>query len=292
MKFLNAVAMTAKKHHYIPKCYLRQWVGVDGRLHAFSRPHVRVEERRLHPSQTGYIENLYAVATMPEGQRDVLEKEFFSRVDQDADDVLKIFLSGGQIDSARHQNGWSRFLMSLLQRHPARVETIREQAATTFAEAISEIGDQYAALRKPTDPATLAEFLKAPTADSIARFSGMLLQNFSDLPGVGEHLNRMFRTVVHVHNPRWKFLTSDRPLLISGGLAAPNASVVLPISPNHVFLATNSKLSSQGLIERIGGGELIPVINDRVVRQAWKWVYASDLNQVRFIEKRFPMRAD
>ncbi|WP_354002189.1 DUF4238 domain-containing protein [uncultured Reyranella sp.] len=34
------------KHHYIPVFYLKSWIGTDGKLCEFSRPHKTVVDRR------------------------------------------------------------------------------------------------------------------------------------------------------------------------------------------------------------------------------------------------------
>jgi hypothetical protein len=53
----------AQKHHYIPKFYLKQWAGPDGRICEFSRPHKEVKPRMVFPDGTGYERGLY---TFPE----------------------------------------------------------------------------------------------------------------------------------------------------------------------------------------------------------------------------------
>jgi hypothetical protein len=49
----------AQKHHYIPKLYLKQWAGPDGRVCEFSRPYQQVKPRMTFPDATGYERGLY-----------------------------------------------------------------------------------------------------------------------------------------------------------------------------------------------------------------------------------------
>ena len=49
------------KHHYIPKFYLKQWAGPDGRLCEFAQRYKGVEARPTYPDGTGYVRGLYTL---------------------------------------------------------------------------------------------------------------------------------------------------------------------------------------------------------------------------------------
>jgi hypothetical protein len=59
---------------------------------------------------------------------------------------------------------------------------------------------------------------------------------------------------------------------------------VLPISPQHIFVAAASDDEVRKLKELSKGGLMAKNLNDRVTRQARKFVYASDPSQLRFVD--------
>src|SRR5437764_7727637 len=81
------------KHHYIPKFYLKQWVGADGRLCEFSRPYkaspenmphwrsIPLRPRLTHVDGTGYQRGLYTFSELAPNIANYLEKRFLQRAD-------------------------------------------------------------------------------------------------------------------------------------------------------------------------------------------------------------------
>lgn len=112
---------TSHKNHFVPQGYLRQWAGQDERLCEFSKPHHKVVPKRRHPAETGYQIDLYTISSAPEGERDKIEKRFMQRVDTDAAEAISYFREDVNLPD-RLRSGWSRFLMSLMQRDPEKVD--------------------------------------------------------------------------------------------------------------------------------------------------------------------------
>ena len=78
---------------------------------------------------------------------------------------------------------------------------------------------------------------------------------------------------------------------MTNGLNKPDSHVIMPISPHYAFIAA----ASRAMIERIAQvdreGRLAGLLNDRVVRQARRYVWATDDSQLRFVENRLGTRA-
>jgi hypothetical protein len=92
--------------------------------------------------------------------------------------------------------------------------------------------------------------------------------------------------VIALHRPKTTFLTSDRPIIKTGrlyGLTEPH--LVVPISPLHLFVASNSERVFEILKGKVRDS-LVADCNNEVVRSATKYVWGTDNSQLRFVENR------
>jgi hypothetical protein len=128
-------------HHYLPQFYLRQWVGDDGKLWRCRRePSGVVSEKAVAPRATAFEPDLYAIrdATgIDVYDPHIIETEFFSGIDSDAALVHQKLLGPLPVrlsDEDRH--AWALFLMSLLERTPARLGPL-DHAAPAIAEQVN-----------------------------------------------------------------------------------------------------------------------------------------------------------
>lgn len=116
----------------------------------------------------------------------------------------------------------------------------------------------------------------------------MLIQEVIDSRLVGNHLNRMIWTIVSPPS-FYPFLTSDRPIITTNGMSKPESHLAFPIGPRTLFIASNQ----QAIVDEIAGerpDDLVAVVNDRVVKQARRFVIGTDERQLRFVSKRFGAR--
>jgi len=112
------------RHHFIPEFYLRQWAGLDERLFWYYRPYNRVVVSARHPSAIGFKEYLYTINSKSNPQ--IIEKEFFSNLDNDAAIVLNRLntLGTGLVIIKHHhlndtqRRDWTWFIQSLHLRCP------------------------------------------------------------------------------------------------------------------------------------------------------------------------------
>jgi hypothetical protein len=102
---------------------------------------------------------------------------------------------------------------------------------------------------------------------------------------VGEHIGEMQWRVLTLGNAPYSFLTSDRPIIMTNGLTGPDAHFGLPISPQHVFLATNDEETFLK-IQAIDPAQILHNVNDRVASQAVRYVYGCDDAQLAFVADR------
>jgi hypothetical protein len=129
--------------------------------------------------------------------------------------------------------------MSLMHRTPERVEYLKATVEAKYPRLIEEYRAKWPDIRKPGDPETFEEFRATAAPNPSGRAHALLLQKLMDSKLVGEHIGKMQWRVLTLGNAPYPFLTSDRP--ITNGLTGPDAHFGLPISPQHVFLATNNE---------------------------------------------------
>jgi hypothetical protein len=112
-----------------------------------------------------------------------------------------------------------------------------------------------------------------------------------DSENVGTFLNRMRWAVIRTHESRYSLLTSDRPIVMTNGLRDPKSHIVMPISPIRVFAMANNLETLRevyNLMERGGG---VRLLNNRMARQARKYVYGTDDLSLSFVEARLGEQA-
>jgi len=288
--YLCGMENAAHKHHYIPKCYLRQWAGADGMLCEYKRPHDRVVVRRLHPSQTGWTDRLYLVDALPPEQANLLERIFFARVDQDASDALDEFMKNRLLMTPHLRSGWSRFMMSLMQRHPGKIAELKRTVREEFIK--TNDGDphkaDYAAQRLPTDPDTYEEYCTLNFEKHVAQLFADTLKTTCDMDGAGQHLNNMDRRILTLQWSSKRFMTSDNPLIINKGLAHDDCFIMIPLSPRKLFVASNVEKYTNQLLAQFEDDAWVDRINAQVVGQSYRTAYDICENRLVFAERYWP----
>ncbi|HLJ01271.1 MAG TPA: DUF4238 domain-containing protein [Bradyrhizobium sp.] len=101
----------------------------------------------------------------------------------------------------------------------------------------------------------------------------------------------MYWTCVDVSHSKFSLLTSDRPLVLSSGLADPSCLLVLPLSPHKLFLSSNDPRFTRPLpVAR--HAEKVKTVNKAVVQQAREFVWSTDDNQLEFVRKHIRTAPD
>lgn len=279
------------KHHYIPVFYLRQWTGADGRLCEFSKPYDRVKPRRVDPDGTAYVRGLNTIPGMAPEDADFLETYFFKKTDDDAARALRILLAERPWKfTDKERSGWSRFITSLIARNPEEIERLKAAGQALFDKALPEIEADYAARREPTDPPTYAEYVAIHSPNPRGRAGAILVQGVIDHPMIGTKINNMRWMVLHDARPKNLLLTSNRPVVMTNGLDADNSQLILPISPKHVFVATNNPRTENYIRSVMQRKQMIEQINERVARQSQKYVFGFSDAQLLFVSRRLGMK--
>lgn len=278
------------KHHYLPVFYLKAWSNADSNLCEFSRPYSKVSTKWKNPAATGYVQGLYTLPGVPASRAQLIEKRYMGFVDTAAARVHQVMLAHGtsafRTITAEERVAWARFLYSLTFRNPERVNDINKQYAEHAPGAAEEIREQYRLRRKATDPETFDEFkvrfLANPYNTSGLNVLPRLLRSKSVIVSIAQ---MTFWTIKLPHFSGRTFLTSDRPIIMTNGLNKPDAHIVIPISPDVLFLAGRNT-QAYDFLASLDGAKLVRVVNEKVAEQSHRFIYGNDASQLHFVTKR------
>jgi hypothetical protein len=173
-----------------------------------------------------------------------------------------------------------------MMRIPEMVERSMLAAKALYEQSRADLQADYAKRRNPNDPPTYEEYAALHSPNPAGRGGAMLLQKIIDNPDLGNRINNMRWTVLKAQSPKFTLLTSDRPVLITNGLAYEHSQLILPISPFHVFFATNTADMERYIEHVFAEGQMIPQVNERVALQARKYVYGLSNQQFNFVAAR------
>lgn len=261
--------MHPRKHHYVPIFYLKQWAGKDGRVVEYSRPYRDVKALRKYPAATGYQIDLYTLDGLPAEKAQTLESDFLRPIDGRAAEALRALICDDDTPwDVEMRSVWSRFLLSLIRRHPNSIRRLAE------------------ANRLELDRLGLAS--STNTASTSAIF-GRLIQSLIDSPNVGGFINGMRWSVVTTNDSNYQFLTADNPVIYTNGIKYPQSHIALPIAPNKLFVCTNTE-DAELRLRALPQNELVQQVNSLMAGQAAKYVYGTDDRQLRFVANRLDRR--
>jgi hypothetical protein len=280
------------KHHYIPKFYLTQWTGDDLRLCEFSRPYKDVVARRKYPDATAYERGLYTFNELSPAISDYIEQRFLQHADNLAYAVLLKLLEGNLNDLTRDmRSGWSRFIMTLIHRTPEGIKRLNVRFTDGFRAELEQFRPRYEALRQSLPDPPFDEFVSSLTLPDLQQMSLHVLQRVMDSERTGTVLNGMIWCVITFDESHPLLLTGDRPMVMTNGIGHADSHLIMPISPRVLFVAANKQPQIDHLIRLAEGAGLAQRMNNRIARQARKYVYAVDEKPLQFIAPRLGEKA-
>ena len=260
------------KHHFSPKFYLSGWVGPDGQLCCMRKVYGKMVVEPKTPTGTGYVKDGYKTDHIPEDQSHHVETAFMSPLDNDAARELQRMLAGDRrIRTSEERSAWTRFVISLLFRHPAAVESLKAHFGQMHSVAVRGVEAEF-----PGSVITLD-----PAVTSVA--ASNMLTEIIDNDRVGPTIFDMMWVVVDVSKSKHPLMTSDRPVVMPLGLGDPDCHIALPISPTKLFIAAHTDRFKQ--LKPGQETTVVKAINKAVVAQAREFVWAVDDSQLTFVEK-------
>jgi hypothetical protein len=239
--------------------------------------------KRVYPTQTGWSHDLYWVEGLPAHLKNYLEEVLFFRVDQDAANGLDALHAGKLPDTPALATSWSRFLMSLLHRQPAKIARYWSMAIERFDASIEDYRPEYEKIPNSLQP--FDEYIVQERDVYIANLFVRVLQNAVDSANIGEHLNNMHKGVISINDSR-RFMTSDDPLHMPMGLSHADAYLTIPIGPKKLFVAANKLENVEKISNKLRTDDhLLDQMNADVVARARQFAYGVCDNHVPLVDQ-------
>ncbi len=185
-----------------------------------------MKPRRTHPDGTDYVRGLNTFRILPPALADFLENRFLKRADNLASQALVRFLKDDVNLDVETMSGWSRFILTLLHRTPEAMERLTNQIVGYYPRYMEELRRVV----NTGDTGVIEAFRVELSEERLARLKLGLLQMNMDSEFLGTALNRMQWAVIHFNEMHHLLLTSDRPIVMTNGLAHATSHIVMPIS--------------------------------------------------------------
>jgi len=284
----------SRRHHFIPQFLSKLWTGKDGKLCEFSRPHKELVSRRKAPKAVGFDYDLYSLPGAIPEHVTFLEDRFFADRDQRACNALQVILCRDWKNfSCVHREAFTRFLVSLHHRTPERVQHIRRELAKLTQQLIEDIREEIKTGARPPFPSDIDfnNYAAALVARTDQFRWGESLMALVDSQMIGPA----------IFNMRWAFkplpqaerclVLGDHPLIRSNGFAHAEGHIALPLGPRLLFLATNNEATERHILRR-PDQRIVRDANRETLRHAKRFVYATDNQQEKFVDRRLGKGTD
>lgn len=277
----------ARKHHFLPECYLQGWADSGGRLVEFAVRHGTVRPRWTAPGGTGYELDLYAMPALGD-RSDALEKQLMSMIDSSAASSL-IKMRNLELLEPSARDAFATLLTTLMTRTPPSIHALKaslEEWRRKDRPEVQAIYERF--VWQPGMPDRAVDQLRA--SDTQEEGEGFLAETLAAIfthERVVKFLSTMKWQVLSMPEGAPSLLTGDHPIITSNGLDARDSYLLLPIGPRRLFLATNSQIFADRYVRQTGRVRLAQQANQLIAERARQFVYSSDHDQMGLIAERF-----
>jgi hypothetical protein len=279
-----------RDHHYIPVFYLKQWCELDKKLVEYTVKHGHFIAKPIGPKGTGFQTDLYAFPELPPDTAQHMEDVFLKYVDNTASLALQMLLKGNGHWTNELRSGWSRFLISLIIRHPDIMLELRAGAAASWKKTGPSSQARYEKLKEPHFPATFDEYVSSVDPLIPPKVALNAIIKAFDSQRLGTQISRMHWAVIDLSKASHQLVTSDRPVQYQN-LARETGFIAVPIGPTKLFIAANSAQSISST--RAKKAEyVVKEVNRGVVSRARRFVFAHDQSQADFVKKYIHKRME
>jgi hypothetical protein len=267
-----------RKHHYIPESYMAPWAGPDRKVTSFWKVETgKVIRRRDHPGAIMYQTDLYSdrthAPTEAEAQR--LESRYLQQLDDQGVRLQKQMLAGQRPRTIVARRDWSRFVMSLMSRHPDSVGKLERLHSAMWQESLSKALPEIRAAVPDMDP-VLAGALYAESwgkRQERERVEG--LRRMMDYGYAGRVLNRSSWDVLDLSKSPVDLVLSDKPVYRTKTFREKGDFIAVPLGPRHLFKATIGR-ARQGPLDAALSSKIVTRINTALIRGAGMFVISVD----------------
>jgi hypothetical protein len=210
-----------------------------------------------------------------------------AKMDDLASEVLRDFLANRLEDwTLARREAWSRFIVGLMMRNPENLARIKAERQRYTAENYEKWRRDYEVARKPG-----AAPFESTDALHTLKITLMSLEKIINNRSLLNKISSLQWGMVDVTGTGYRFLTSDRPVVRTDGLTKPDSHLAVPLGPTRLFIVTNNAQTTE-YFQAMRPRDLVMRMNKRVVRNAIKYVWDTDLANERLIKGQLSADAD
>ena len=157
------MSQQAIDHHIVPEFFLKRWTRpLDGAdkvtVFTWRAAPQKMTVSELTPNNTGYEPHLLSLTHPIDGRNDHVEVYAMQQIDGAAANVVTKLLDSSPTLSPLEYDILCVFMASLILRDPDKVGQIRRVGSESTLHSLAEDPEEYEALAKPGDPASLTKF--------------------------------------------------------------------------------------------------------------------------------------
>lgn len=284
------ISHESKEHHFVPKLLLRPWL-VEAAENQFELHGYWWDARRglscKRKGLKGFCNQIDLLSLRSHSLgRDALERIFFGSIDSKGAIARDLLLENGpnRLDS-QTRSDFARLLFSIEIRRPSIVKKLRMDGRAFLAEEIDADPDICQAMTEIGIELKPSEYLETRRGFHLEDRALGMIQSLIDNPNVGNRLINAHWSIKRINQNDGSLVLSDRPLIRIHGYDHPDATWALPLNPQIVFIACNSRKTMISLQE-VPSGRFVKSMNRSSVFQAERFVFCSDASHEHWLEKR------
>jgi hypothetical protein len=175
-------------------------------------------------------------------------------------------------------------MISSLFRRPAEVAAIGDGFKATLRRNLSTDA-AYEADKQEGDPPTRFEWMQKYYPHRIEDATKEMVVRAIENEGIGNIIINMRWSTLDMSASRHELLTGDMPHLRYYGLKDPRCTILFPLTPTKLFIATHDR-KAEHEINRLNKTSVVMSVNDEVVRIAERFVYGRTASHLRFVANR------
>lgn len=281
--------MKKKRHHYIPKAYLKSFCDEEGKVHVY-RKDDPAEVIHISPDNTGFHKYYYS-QPKPDGTRDhdALEN-LFSTVEEKWPSIVE------RLHLRQNVNDSLEYIFQFMALQRARVPASRDATEKIHAEGVKEATRRLDAAGKlPPKPEGLSDLLDHVEVSINPHQSIHAMVDV--MKGAGQVFDRLGFMALH-NKTSVQFLTSDNPVIwfdpnndSQPYVLTPTGPVtfLFPVSPSLIIYGHSfgvKQFVSEGLgvkdVSKIG---IVKMINRQVCRFGYESVFAQTREHEKLVQR-------
>lgn len=269
-----------KSHHFVPAFLLRRWESEpSGKLLAYRWEGARFlcsERKATAVANQDHLNSMNRETTEPEVS---LERDYLGpEIDDKAAVALKAMERAGlQGLSPQMREDWTRFLVAQTMRSPNRNEQMRRLSKSFMAKFVR---DQLEAAGVPPDEELLS------SAHELSDTAMKAFRHAVDASPLWTKMTLATWGLLEFDKSEGELLIGDEPVSYFDDDAG-EFMLAMPLSPKHLLLVCEDPAQLQRL-EEWNVGALLSMMNEQMVEQTWRSVYAASDRYSDFIKERLP----